>query len=231
MLQYIKSSVVTVLRFDGGPMKISISQQNDNVNFKPVEINSLQDLVKQATKYNYSTGIFKNNYRKKDNFIQADFIAIDVDNDDPNDTYTIEGAKEIFKDYKHIIMPTKSHRKDKNGRIADRFRVILFLETSITDAKNFTATWGQLLKYYPAADKACKDAARFYYPSPEVFSVMIKGKTWPVTDYVPWFYVLDGLHSGVLIHSQWKWVNDFIAVIAIFLVITGLIRWWRKKWI
>ena len=166
-------------------MKISISQQNDNVNFKPVEINSLQDLVKQATKYNYSTGIFKNNYRKKDNFIQADFIAIDVDNDDPNDTYTIEGAKEIFKDYKHIIMPTKSHRKDKNGRIADRFRVILFLETPITDAKNFTATWVELLNYYPAADKACKDAARFYYPSPEVFSVMIKGKTWPVTDYVP----------------------------------------------
>lgn len=53
----------------------------------------------------------------------------------------------------------------------------------------------------------------------------------PVTDYIPWFYVLDALHSGVLIHSQWKWVNDFIAVIAILLVITGLIRWWRKKWI
>lgn len=52
-----------------------------------------------------------------------------------------------------------------------------------------------------------------------------------LTDYVPWFYVIDGLHSGVLIHSQWKWFNDFIAVIAILLVITGLIRWWRKKWI
>ena len=58
-----------------------------------------------------------------------------------------------------------------------------------------------------------------------------KETTTPVIDYIPWFYVLDGLHSGVLIHSQWKWFNDFIAVIAIFLVITGLIRWWRKKWI
>ena len=55
--------------------------------------------------------------------------------------------------------------------------------------------------------------------------------SFPVTDYVPWFYVVDGLHSGVLIHSQWKWFNDFIAVISILLVITGLIRWWRKKWI
>jgi hypothetical protein len=53
----------------------------------------------------------------------------------------------------------------------------------------------------------------------------------PVTNAVPWFYIIDGLHSGVLIHSQWKWINDFIAVLAILLIITGLIRWWRKKWI
>lgn len=53
----------------------------------------------------------------------------------------------------------------------------------------------------------------------------------PVTNYVPWFYILDGLHSGALIHSQWKWINDFFAVLAILLVFTGLIRWWNKKWI
>jgi len=53
----------------------------------------------------------------------------------------------------------------------------------------------------------------------------------PATEYVPWFYILDGLHSGIIIHAQWKWINDFIAVLAILLVITGLIRWWRKKWI
>ena len=53
----------------------------------------------------------------------------------------------------------------------------------------------------------------------------------PVTQYVPWFYIIDGLHSGALIHSQWKWMNDIFAVMAIFLVLTGLMRWWRKKWI
>lgn len=55
--------------------------------------------------------------------------------------------------------------------------------------------------------------------------------SFPVSDYIPWFYIVDGLHSGVLIHSQWKWINDFIAVLAIFLVFTGIIRWWNKKWI
>ena len=164
-------------------MRISIG--DDNVNFKPVEVNSLQDFVNLATKHNYSTGIFKNNYRNKANFIEAECIALDVDNEDPQDNYTIDGAKQLFADYKHIIMPSKSHQKDKNGRVADRFRVILFLERPITDAKDFTATWGQLLKFYPAADKACKDASRFYYPSPQAYSVNEQGSSWPVTQYVP----------------------------------------------
>ena len=55
--------------------------------------------------------------------------------------------------------------------------------------------------------------------------------SFPSTNFVPWFYIIDGLHSGALIHSQWKWINDFIAVISIILVVTGCIRWWRKKWI
>lgn len=165
-------------------MRISISPKNDNVNFEPVEINSLQELVDHATKHNYSTGVFKDNRRNKANFLKAECIALDVDNDDPEDNYTIQGAKDLFKDYRHVIMPSKSHQKEKNGRVADRFRVILFLETAITDAKDFTATWVELLNYYPAADRACKDASRFYYPSPKAFSVVDTGKSWPVTRYV-----------------------------------------------
>lgn len=163
-------------------MRISIG--DDNVNFKPVEVNNLYDFVEFATKHNYSTGIFKDNYRNKANFLEAECIALDVDNEDPRDNYTIASAKKIFADYKHIIMPSRSHQKEKNGRVADRFRVILFLERPITDAKDFTATWSSLLEYYPAADKACKDASRFYYPSPEAYSVNEHGRSWPVTEYV-----------------------------------------------
>ncbi len=53
----------------------------------------------------------------------------------------------------------------------------------------------------------------------------------PRLGFAPWFYVLDGLHSGLIFHEQWKWLNDLFALAAIFLVITGLLRWWRKKWI
>ncbi|MDH5446251.1 MAG: PepSY domain-containing protein [Gammaproteobacteria bacterium] len=53
----------------------------------------------------------------------------------------------------------------------------------------------------------------------------------PFLNYIPWYYVVDGLHSGVLIHAQWKWINDLIAVLAIVLVFTGLMRWWKTRWI
>lgn len=53
----------------------------------------------------------------------------------------------------------------------------------------------------------------------------------PEQGFVPWFYFIDGLHSGLLLHKQWKWMNDLFSIMAIFLVITGLMRWWHKKWI
>lgn len=165
-------------------MRISISPQNDNVNFKPVEIKTVQDLVKHATTCNYSMGVFKDNYRTKKNFQQAQAIAIDVDNDGLNDNYTIAEAAEKFAQYKHIIMPSKSHKKEKNGKVADRFRVILFLSDTITDPKDFQATWKTVYECYPAADRACKDASRFFFPSTEVYSIQTSGKTWPVTKYV-----------------------------------------------
>lgn len=165
-------------------MRISVSPSSDKTTFEPVEINSIQDLVKHATSHDYSMGVFKDNYRNKKNFLEAQAIAIDVDNDGPNDNYTIGQAADLFKDYKHVIMPSKSHQKDKNGKVADRFRVILFLDNSITNAKDFTATWKSIYNMYPAADRACKDASRFYYASPEVYSINDTGKDWPVTQYV-----------------------------------------------
>jgi len=53
----------------------------------------------------------------------------------------------------------------------------------------------------------------------------------PRDDGIPWYFVIDGLHSGMLIHAQWKWVNDLVALACLMLTVTGLIRWWRQRWI
>ncbi len=48
---------------------------------------------------------------------------------------------------------------------------------------------------------------------------------------VPWYFLIDGLHTGVLIHPQWKWINDLVALACLLLTVTGLLRWWRQRWI
>lgn len=54
---------------------------------------------------------------------------------------------------------------------------------------------------------------------------------YPKTGGTPLYYVLDGLHTGLLIHPAWPWLNDVFAICAIVLVITGLRRWWRHRWL
>lgn len=160
-------------------MLISYSPQDSNVAFEPREITSLEDFINVAQNHWYSTGVFKNNYRNKTNFIQAQSIGLDIDGG-----MTLVEAQEKFKDYKHLIMPSKSHQREKNGIVCDRFRVILFLENTIDNQQDYYATWYALKAFCPAIDKACKDPSRFYYPSTSVVSRNDQGKTWPITKHV-----------------------------------------------
>jgi hypothetical protein len=52
----------------------------------------------------------------------------------------------------------------------------------------------------------------------------------PKLGYLPWASFATELHKGALISSQWKWVNDIVALLGILLVITGFMRWRKRKW-
>lgn len=163
-------------------MKISISDNKSY--FEPVQVNSVAELAQYATQNHYSTGVFQDNHRKISNFLEAECIALDIDNDEGSE-FTIDQAKDLFKDYKHLIMPSKSHLKRKGNKgKRHRFRVILFLDSPVTDSKDFKATWYKLKDYCPHIDDACKDSSRFFYPSPEVYSIREDGKLWPLTKFV-----------------------------------------------
>lgn len=144
-------------------MSVTISySKHITENFKTVKVplNKICDLVK--SEYNYSAGTFKNGYRKADNYQNySDLIILDID-----DGLTLNEAKDVFMQYDYIIATTKSHQKEKNGIICDRFRVILPTETPIIlDKNDYSKMMEEVHKEFPFVDKVCKDASRFYFPS------------------------------------------------------------------
>lgn len=59
----------------------------------------------------------------------------------------------------------------------------------------------------------------------------------PQTTAVPLYFAMNALHSGLLFHAQWKWINDLIALLGLLAMFTGLWRLWRwlkfrlhKRW-
>lgn len=46
----------------------------------------------------------------------------------------------------------------------------------------------------------------------------------------PFFLFMADVHTGNVFTGAWRWVNDVVAAIAIFLALSGLVLWWRRKW-
>lgn len=154
-------------------MKISLIDQNDLGQVtEVVECETLAEVAAVAASTAWAPGTFKENRRSRANFEQTDLLVLDID-----DGCTLERAKEEFKDYEHAILLSKSHQKEKNGVVSDRFRVILRLKEPIREDKDFKATWSEAFKRWTFIDPACKDSSRFFYASPKAVRVKEVGET------------------------------------------------------
>lgn len=150
-------------------MQISVAKtdRKEETEFIPTAIQTIGDLVKVATTSNWSTSVFDNNYRNNTNFKYAEYMALDIDNNDESNVYTLAQAKKDFKDYEFAIMPSRSYMKEKNGVVAERFRIVVKLSEVITDCRVFTHTYRHLTKV--CGEEVCDktvDAARYWFKSP-----------------------------------------------------------------
>ena len=71
----------------------------------------------------YSPYRFRDGYRSKDNVIRNGFqnlLVFDID-----DGKTMSECMELLIDYTFMIATTKSHQKDKKGKVCDRFRILI----------------------------------------------------------------------------------------------------------
>ena len=134
--------------------------------------------------YNYSAGSFKDNYRNKANYTgEQDVIILDVD-----DGINLDAAKTFFSEWDCWIATTKSHQKEKNGIVCDRFRVVLLPNIKIKmDSDTYSYFMANIMDGLGGfADPSCKDSSRFYYGNKD--AIIWKSdskKKFDIKDFIP----------------------------------------------
>ena len=103
-------------------MKISkISEYNLGIVTDVVEVDGLRQLSEEILKGNWAPAQFSGQNRRIKDATRLELLVLDVD-----DGCTLSEALEVFKDFAHVVGTTKSHQKEKNGVVCDRFREVAF---------------------------------------------------------------------------------------------------------
>jgi len=136
--------------------------------------------------FSYSQYNFKGGYREgKNNLGNANIIFLDFDNG-----LSIEEAKDKFKKVSHCIVTTKSHRKDKNGVVCDRFRVAIPLNTPMNiPVSEYRDLLDTIYKRIGCVDPSTKDIARFFYSSPSD-AYFCYGSSESFLDWTPFYRMM-----------------------------------------
>ena len=165
--------------------------QKNSIYSTHTEIASVEELCK-VVQFDHVAGIFKNNHRLTENFIQADVLMMDIDNghsDNPNDWMTPEKLSEQLQDVAFIVVYSRNHmkdKKDKKGNIITarpRFHVYFFLSETITKDKEIRRLKECLLSVIPEFDAAAKDSARFFFGVENPQAELLEG-TMCVDEYI-----------------------------------------------
>lgn len=121
---------------------------------------------KAAIENDHVCGVFRGNRRSKGNFIEADCLVMDCDNDHsetPDDWITPESLETVLESVCYIIAPSRHDHVEKGGKSArPRFHVY-FPHKKITAHEEVRRLKEAIQKALTFFDKGALDAARFIY--------------------------------------------------------------------
>ena len=137
-----------------------------------VEVTDTESLL-SAVARDYVCAEYRNNYRNGDNFIGADCLPVDCDNDhseDPNDWVTPQDVRDAFPGVSIAIHYSRSHMREKNGKAARPKFHVLFPIDPMTDPSAYSEMKKFVNSIFPYFDTQALDAARFFFGTnaPEV---------------------------------------------------------------
>lgn len=134
--------------------------------------------LQSAVSHDHVCAMYKNHYRNIDNFIKADCLPMDCDNDHsdlPSDWKTPDDIAASFPGVTYGISYSRNHLKPKGIQSArPRFHV-LFLIDEITDAASYALLKQRVLDIFPYFDSGACDAARFLFGNSNGNSFFVEG--------------------------------------------------------
>jgi len=102
----------------------------------------------------------KDHWRHSRNYELGQHIGIDFDTEDKRSTLKALASDKFVERYGGMVYTTPSHKPE-----APRARVLFLLDQPIYQAENYALSVSALLFLFGAADRQCKDPARFFYGS------------------------------------------------------------------
>lgn len=126
-----------------------------------------------AVSHDYVCAEYLNSYRSNDNFLSADCLPVDCDNDhseNPSDWVTPDDIKKAFPKVSFAVHFSRYNMREKNGRPARPKFHVLFPIERITDADGYSGMKKLVNAIFPYFDTKALDSARFFFgtQSPKV---------------------------------------------------------------
>lgn len=139
-----------------------------------------EDTLKEAVMHDYVCAEYKENYRNNSNFLGANCLPVDVDNDhsdDPRDWVRVDDVKDAFPNVTFAVHYSRNHLKEKNGKAARPKFHILFPIDSVINSNIYSGLKKRLNTIFPYFDKQALDAARFFFGTSSPKVMIIHGTT------------------------------------------------------
>lgn len=125
----------------------------------------------QAIKADHVSVEYNKSYRSNTNFIRADNVVLDCDNDhseDPKNWVTPQDVARAFPGVPFVVASSRNHMKQKKERgPRPRFHVY-FVISVITDQDEYTKLKRQVAVVFPYFDQNALDSARFIFGAENV---------------------------------------------------------------
>ncbi len=148
---------ISYFKHDHKPLKEDRGYISNQVrNLIEIDVNNFAEIVAQPYGATFCPVNFSGRTRSNKNFVSQSIFCLDFDTG-----ITPEQVIRRFKSYG--ITPNLYYTTFSDSQATRKFRVVMFLDTAIKDVNQRKYLVDSLLKFFPEADKACKDASRMFF--------------------------------------------------------------------